>query len=99
MVGACLLIANKPVIKHRDRAKPLDMGHPIPAGHDEPDRETMLRRQWLPVHCVREQDFVATAFRERQASLVLLLDIALDASIESCEHHIAGVVQGLGLVQ
>src|SRR5258708_9955603 len=74
------------------------MGHPIPAGDDEPDREAMLRGQRLPVHGVREKDFVPATFCNREASLVLLLDIALDASIESCEHNVGGVVQWLGLV-
>src|SRR5260370_26497033 len=98
MVGGCLLITGESLTEYGDRAKPLDLGHPIPAGDDEPDRETMLRGQWLPVHGVREQDFIPATFGNRKASLVLLLDIALDASIESGEYHIGGVVQGLGLV-
>src|SRR5258708_15022888 len=95
MVRGCLLITGESLAEHGDRAKPLDMGHPIPAGDDEPDREAMLRGQRLPVHGVREKDFVPATFCNREASLVLLLDIALDASIESCEHNVCGVGQWL----
>ena len=37
----------------------------------------MLRRERLPVHLVGEQHLVAAAVGDRQASLVLLLDVAL----------------------
>src|SRR5260370_10991707 len=99
MVGGCLLITGESLTEYGDRAKPLDLGHPIPAGDDEPDRETMLGGQWLPIHGVREQDFVPATFCNRQASLVLLLDTALAASIEPGQRHIRGVVQWLRVVQ
>ncbi len=43
----------------------------------------MLRRERLAVHLVREQHLGAVGVDERQAALVVELDLALEAVIEA----------------
>ena len=65
-----------------DRAQPLHVRHPVPAGHDQAQRIAVLRRQRLAVHRVGEQHLVAQRIVEREAALVDMLDAALDAAVE-----------------
>ncbi len=99
MVCRRLLVAMEAAIQQGDAAKPLDVRHSVPARDDQPEREAVLRRERLPVDLVCEQDLVAAAIGEREAALVLLLDIALDAAVHPGEHHVARLRQRLGLVE
>ena len=46
-VARRLLPAAERLVDRRDRAQPLDVRHPVPARHDQPQREAVLRRQRL----------------------------------------------------
>src|ERR1051325_6687462 len=85
-----LLVAGERLVDHLDLGQPLDAGHPVPAGDDEAQRETVLRRERLAVHLVGEQQVVAERFPEREAALVALLDVAVDAPVEAGEEHLDG---------
>ena len=43
------------VVHQLDRLDPLDAGAPVPAGHDQPDREAVVARQRRPVHARGEK--------------------------------------------
>src|SRR5260370_22774430 len=75
------------------------MSHSVPARDDEPQWKTMLRRQRLSVDRVGEEHLVAIGLGKREAALVLLLDVALNAAIHAREHHGAAGVHRLGFVE
>ena len=77
-VRAGLLVALELVLDRGDRAEPLHVGHPVPAGHDQPHREAVLRKERRAVHLVREQDVVAERLGDAEAARVVVLAAALD---------------------
>ena len=66
-----LLVALEGLREHGDSVKPLHVGHPVPAGHDQPEREPVLGRERLAVHLVGQEHFGAQRLVERKASLVV----------------------------
>ena len=73
------------LVDDRDRPEPLHVRHPVPPRDDEPEREAVLRRQRLSVHCVREQHLVPQGVLDREAPLVVVLHVTLDTAIEAGE--------------
>ena len=92
-----LLHALERARRWRDRAQPLDRGHPVPLRDDEPQREAVRGRQRLPVHLVGEQDVPAHGLLDREAALVVLLDALVDAAVVGGEEELHGVVQQAGV--
>ena len=87
-IAAGLLVALEGLVEDGDPIEPLDAGHPVPAGHDQAQREAVLGRQRLAVHRVGDQHLVAKRLGQRQAALVLLHLAALEAPIETPEEHL-----------
>ena len=84
-----LLVALELAGDRGDRAQPLHVRHPVPAGDDQPHRETVLRQQRRAVHLVGEQDVFAERLVDAEAPLVVVLDLALDAAVETGEDEVA----------
>src|SRR6266550_4557833 len=74
VIGGRLLIAAERPRHQRDRPEPLDMRHAVPPRHHEPQWIAVLRREWLAVDRIGEEDLVTLCLRQAQASLVVLLD-------------------------
>jgi hypothetical protein len=98
-VAARVLIAGERLGQHRDAREPLDVGHPVPAGDDEPQRVAVLRRQRPAVQGVGEQHLVAHRLGERKRALVVLLHVALDTAVEPGEDDLHRVVGDTGLLE
>ena len=92
LVGRRLLVAHERSVDDLDRTQPLDARHAVPARNEEPERETVLRLQRPAVHLVGQQDLGPAGVDDREAALVVLLDVALQAVIEAGEHHLARIV-------
>ena len=45
-----------------DPPQPFDVRHAVPAGNDQPERGSVLRRQRRPVHLVRQHDLFVHCF-------------------------------------
>ena len=82
------LVPRERLRRHGDLGQPLDVGHAVPAGNDEPEREAVLRRQRSAVHLVRENGAALECLVNRQAALVALLDVALHAAVEAAEDDV-----------
>ena len=65
-----------------DSLEPLDVGHAVPARDDEAQRIAVLRGERLAVDLVGEEHLRPERFVDREAPLVRVLDVALDASVE-----------------
>jgi len=98
-IGSGVLIPAERGVENRDPSEPLHLGHAVPAGHQQAQRGTVLRRERLAVHGVHEQHVVAERLVERQAALVVLLDPALDAVVSTSERHLDSVVMDACLTQ
>ena len=59
----------------------------------------MLRWERGAVHLVREQDLVAQGIGDREAALVVVLDLLLDPAIGTGEHELHGLVERSGLLE
>ena len=98
-VAAGLLEAGERLGEHADPAQPLDRGHAVPAGHDQPQRVAVLGRQGPAVDPPGEQDLGAHRLVQGQAALVVLLQPALDAPVGATEQHLDGVRADPGLLE
>ena len=65
---------HKPLIPHLDPVEPLDVGHAVPAGSDQPDRKAVLGWQRAAVHVVTEEVLLVHRVRDRHAAGELLGD-------------------------
>src|SRR4029078_4651054 len=83
VVGDVLLPAGERVGHGGDRTQPLHVGHPVPAGDDQAEREAVLGRKRLPVDLVGEEDLVALRLGDWKAPLVGVLEVALDDAAEA----------------
>ena len=59
----------------------------------------MLRGKRLPVDLVGEEHLGPERLVERQAALVGVLDLALDAAVEAGEEHLDGAVLDAGFLE
>jgi len=59
----------------------------------------VLRRQRLAVDRIHEEHLFAHRFGQGKASLIKLVDAALNAPIEPGEHDLGGAVHKAGLIQ
>ena len=82
-----------------DRPQPLDRGHAVPLGDDEPQREAVRRRQRVAVHGVGQQDVAGHRVLDRQAALVVLLDALIEPAVLAGEQELDGVVEQPGLLE
>ena len=99
VVGDVLLPAGERLGHGGDRAQPLHVRHPVPAGDDQPERKAVLRRKRLPVDLVGEEDLVALRLGDREAPLVGVLDVALDAAVEPAEDDLLRLRGEAGLLE
>ena len=98
-VGAGLLVAVERLGEQGDPAQPLDRGHAVPAGHDQPQRVAVLGREGLAVDPPGEQDLLAHRLGQGQAALVVVLQAALDAPVGPGEQDLDGPGAGPGLLE
>src|SRR5256885_10045583 len=75
------------------------MRQAVPPRHHEPQWKAVLRREWLAVDRIGEEDLVALCLRQAQASLVVLLDPTLDTAIQAGEDDLGGPLERPGLVE
>ena len=75
------------------------MRHPVPAGHDEADRKTVLRRQRLPVDGIDHQHVILRRIGDRKAPLVKLLDPTLHAAVQPGEHDFESALFQSGFLE
>ena len=83
-----LLVAGEGLCDDGDPGQPLHVRHPVPAGHDQPEREAVLGEERRAVHLVGEQHVVAERLFEGKAALEDLLLAALVAAVEPGEDHL-----------
>ena len=88
-----LLVAGERLPGHADLGQPLHVRHPVPAGHEQPQREPVLRRQRHTVQVVGEQR--ATGIVEREPALEALLLPGLHAAVEAREDDVRPARPGL----
>src|SRR5205807_9811415 len=84
-IAAFVLVPTEWLGDDGDASQPLDIGHAIPAGNDQPQRKAVLRRQRMTVDGVGEEDVLIERVGDTQVALVVLLDAALDAVVETGE--------------
>src|SRR4029078_6892122 len=82
-----------------DLREPLDVGHAVPAGHDQPEREAVLRRQRSAVHLVGDEAPPAHGLGDGEAGLAALLELALPPAVEAREHDVDPVAGRTGLLE
>ena len=93
--------AHEAPVAHFDALQPFGVGDAVPARRDQPQRETVGRRQRRSVHLVAEDVVGAHGIFERHAAseVLLELDVAdgvvkLDlAGIGAPEHHLDAVLE------
>src|SRR5207253_9747437 len=99
VIGGLLLIPAERPRHHRDRPEPLDMRHAVPPRYHEPQWKAVLRREWLAVDRISEEDLVALCLRQAEASLVVLLNPTLDTAIQAGEDGLGGPPERPRLLQ
>jgi hypothetical protein len=88
VVGRGLLVALEGAIDGIDRGEPLDVGHAVPAGHDQAKRRAVLGLERAAVHLVGEEDLRANPLLDREAALVVLLQVSLDPAVRTGEDQL-----------
>ena len=76
-VPARLELAEVLIFLHVDLREPLDVGHAVPARHDQPQREALVLGERLAVQRVGQERLGRQRLLARQAAAELLFDLEL----------------------
>ena len=98
-VADALLVALERLLQQGDPRQPLDVGHAVPAGHHQAQREAVLGQQRRAVHLVGQQGVALQHLRQRQRALEGLPHAALQSVVEPAEQRLHGLGPDPGLVQ
>ena len=73
-VPARLILAEVLILLRVNLRQPLHVGDPVPARHDQSEREALMLRERLAVHQIRQDRFTRERLLAREAAAELLVD-------------------------